>query len=335
VAEAWVLVENAYALSVEQEHLTSGVFPVLNRNVRNVIARWFELDGTGNMKIAFASGKGGTGKTTIAVNLACFLAYSQQKIQYLDCDVEEPNGHIFLKPDIEERIPANVMMPVINQEKCISCGECSSHCQFNALVLILKDILIFPELCHGCGLCVRICPVGAITEGKKEIGYVEKGKALHDIDFVHGILNVGEPMAGPLIQQVKHNYKEGYIQIIDAPPGTSCPVVKTVIDADCVVMVTEPTPFALHDLKIATSVAQTLNKPIGIVINRENGGFKPLMDYLSKNKLPVLTAIPEDKNIARQYSEGNLIIERLPLYIDNFMELALNIRKLLGKKQFR
>lgn len=287
------------------------------------------------MRIAFASGKGGTGKTTVAVNLAFFLAYSQQQVQYLDCDVEEPNGHIFLRPDIYEKLPARVMVPVINQDLCINCGECSSHCQFNALVTLPDSVLLFPELCHGCGLCARICPAGAITEGEREIGYIEKGKAIRDIDFVHGVLNVGEPMAGPLIQKVKDNYRDDYVQIIDAPPGTSCPVVKTIIDVDCVVMVTEPTPFGLHDLKIAVSVAQTLNKPIGIVINRENGEFKPLMEYLSKNRLPILVTIPEDRAIASQYSEGNLIIERLPLYIDNFMDLAVNIRRLLGKTTFR
>ncbi|HOJ43932.1 MAG TPA: ATP-binding protein, partial [Syntrophorhabdaceae bacterium] len=263
-----------------------------------------------------------------------FLAYSQQKVQYLDCDVEEPNGHIFLRPDMDEKHPAKVMVPVINKDLCINCGECSSHCQFNALVTLPDNVLLFPELCHGCGLCARVCPAGAITEGVREIGYIEKGKAIRDIDFVHGVLNVGEPMAGPLIQKVKDNYRDGYVQIIDAPPGTSCPVVKTIIDVDCVVMVTEPTPFGLHDLKIAISVAQTLNKPIGIVINRENGEFKPLMEYLSKNRLPILVTIPEDRAIANQYSEGNLIIERLPLYIDNFMDLAVNVRRLLGKKTF-
>ena len=286
------------------------------------------------MRIAFASGKGGTGKTTVAVNLAFFLAYSQQKVQYLDCDVEEPNGHIFLKPHIEERTPAQIMVPVINQDLCINCGKCSSHCQFNALATLPNNVLLFPELCHGCGLCVRICPAGAITEGKREIGYIEKGRAIKDIEFVHGILNVGEPMAGPLINKVKGYYRDDCVQIIDAPPGTSCPVVKTIIDVDFVVMVTEPTPFGLHDLKIAVSVAQTINKPIGIVINRENGEFKPLMEYLSKNKLPILTTLPEDRAIASHYSEGNLVIERLPLYIDNFMDLAVNIRRLLGKKTF-
>lgn len=284
------------------------------------------------MRIVFASGKGGTGKTTIAVNFAFFLAYSQQKVQYLDCDVEEPNGHIFLKPRIDERIPVKVMIPVIDQKACTHCGECSSHCQFNALVTLPNKVLLFPELCHGCGLCVRICPACAIAEGDREIGYIEKGMALKGIEFVSGLLNIGEPMAGPVIQQVKHHYNNDCVQIIDAPPGTSCPVVKTLIDADYVVMVTEPTPFALHDLKIAVSVAQTLGKPIGILINRENGEFKPLKEYLLENNLPVLATIPEDRDIARVYSEGNLLIERLPLYMDNFIDLNENIKKFLGKR---
>ncbi|HOV89093.1 MAG TPA: ATP-binding protein [Syntrophorhabdaceae bacterium] len=286
------------------------------------------------MRIVFASGKGGTGKTTIAVNFAFFLAYSQQKVQYLDCDVEEPNGHIFLKPKIDERLPVKVMIPVINQEVCTYCGECSRHCQFNALVTLPNNVLLFPELCHGCGLCLRICPACAITEGEREIGYIEKGMALMGIEFVSGLLNIGEPMAGPVIQQVKHHYNNDCVQIIDAPPGTSCPVVKTIIDADCVVMVTEPTPFALHDLKIAVSVAQTLGKQIGILINRENGEFKPLKEYLLENNLPVLATIPEDREIARVYSEGSLLMERLPLYKYNFIELSENIKKLFGQRTY-
>ncbi|MCX5811765.1 MAG: ATP-binding protein [Proteobacteria bacterium] len=287
------------------------------------------------MRIAFASGKGGTGKTTIAVNLAYFLARSLQKVQYLDCDVEEPNGHIFLKPDIQEKVPTKVMVPVIDQSKCTSCGECSSKCQFNALVTLPNNILVFPELCHGCGLCVKICPESAITEGNREIGYTETGKSEHNIEFIHGVLNVGEPMAVPLIQAVKHKYKKDCVQIIDAPPGTSCPVVKTISDADAVVMVTEPTPFGLHDLKVAVSMAQNLGKPIGVVINREKGEFAPLDNYLTRNKLPVLMSLPEDRDIARHYSLSYLIVKTLPVYIDQFTELAVNIGRLLGKNGHR
>ncbi len=287
------------------------------------------------MRIAFASGKGGTGKTTIAVNLAYFLAYSRQQVQYLDCDVEEPNGHIFLKPAMQNKIPTKVMVPVVDQCKCTSCGECSGKCQFNAIVTLPANTLIFPELCHGCGLCVKICPEKAISAGEREIGYIEKGKSEHDMAFVQGVLNVGEPMAGPLIQEVKRQYEQNHLQIIDAPPGTACPVVKTISDTDAVVMVTEPTPFGLHDLQIAVSVAQNLGKPIGVVINRENGEFPPLSGYLTKHKIPILMELPEDKEIARHYSFSNLIVKALPVYIKQFMELAVNIGRLLGIQRYR
>ncbi len=284
-----------------------------------------------DINIAFASGKGGTGKTTIAANLAYFLARSNQQVQYLDCDVEEPNGHIFLKPDLQVKIPTVVMVPGIDQDKCTYCGKCGTHCQFNALVTLPEDVLVFPELCHGCGLCIYICPEEAICEGKREIGFIEKGEGVERIDFIHGVLNVGEPMAVPIIHHVNNQYKDNCIRIIDAPPGTSCPVVKTIYNADVVVMVTEPTPFGLHDLEIAVSVAQNLGKPIGVVINRENGEFNPLAAYLSKNNLPVLMTLPEDMEIARHYSQGNLLIKALPQYAERFMELAVNIAKLSGK----
>jgi MinD superfamily P-loop ATPase len=287
------------------------------------------------MRIAFASGKGGTGKTTVAVNLAYFLAYSQQQVQYLDCDVEEPNGHIFLKPVIEEKVPLKVMVPVIDQARCTSCGECSAKCQFNALVVLPGNTLVFPELCHSCGLCVEVCPEKAIAEGHRKVGVVERGKAIRNIDFVRGVLNVGEPMAGPMIQEVQGYSRDDYTQIIDAPPGTSCPVVKAVSHADCVVLVTEPTPFGLHDLAIAVTVARTMKKPVGVVINRERGEYKPLASFLEKNGLPVLATIAEDREIARQYSLGNIILERLPLYLDEFMELSVGVGRLLGKTGWR
>ena len=283
------------------------------------------------MDICLASGKGGTGKTTVAVNLAWFLAYSGQKVQYLDCDVEEPNGHIFLKPSIKTSYTSRVMVPVIDQGKCTSCGECGIKCQFHAIVNLPGDTLVFPGLCHSCGLCSAICPTGAITEGIRDVGIIEEGTDPRNIEFIHGILNIGEAMAVPLIKQVKTGRKDHCIRIIDAPPGTSCPVVSTLNGSDAVIMVTEPTPFGLHDLKIAIDVAKLLNIPTGVVINRDQGGYKPLKDYLETNNIPVLAVIPEDPEIARNYSHGRIILESEPVagYISVYLSLVENLGKLL------
>ncbi len=284
------------------------------------------------MRIAFASGKGGTGKTTLSVNLCLYLAQGNRSVQFLDCDVEEPNSHIFLRPEIRERLPVKVMIPEINQDLCTHCGECSKHCQFHALVTLPTGVLSFPELCHGCRLCYRICPALAIAWGERVVGYVEKGTAFKDIEYVKGILNVGEPMAGPVIKEVKGYYQKNTLKIIDAPPGTSCSVVKAIIDADFVVLVTEPTPFGLHDLKIIASVVRKLKKPMGVFINRQTNDFIPLKKFLYEEGIPVLATMPEDMEIARVYSEGNLIIEELPQYRQNFLKLKENIEALLNNK---
>lgn len=285
------------------------------------------------MRLVFASGKGGTGKTTVAVNVARFLADAGQRVQYLDCDVEEPNGHLFLKPRLERSDPATVMVPVIDQEKCTSCGRCSELCQFNALVTLPGTTMLFPELCHGCGLCVRICPEAAMTEGTRPIGVVETGSAGKNLEFAHGVLNVGEPMAGPLIQQVKELARPGCIQIIDAPPGTACPVVKTMLDAEAVVLVTEPTPFGLHDLKIIVKVARNLGVTAGVVINRQNGEFPALTRYVNAEGLDVLATLPEDREVAVRYSKGELIVDTMPEYRDRFMLLVARLGLLTERSQ--
>ncbi|MFH0975167.1 MAG: ATP-binding protein [Spirochaetota bacterium] len=283
------------------------------------------------MKIAFASGKGGTGKTTIAVNFAYHLAKTGQKVQYIDCDVEEPNGHLFLKPAALEKKPVKVMVPVVDPDKCTFCGRCGAECRFNAIVNLKDKVMIFSEMCHSCALCVKICPEGAIKEEEREIGYIEQGMAMNKISFIQGVLNVSEPMAGPVIMAVKKYFKDGYIKIIDAPPGTSCPVVKTIADSDFVVFVTEPTPFGLHDLKIAVSVAINMGKPVGVVINRD-GEYPPLREYLAENNIPLLMTLPDKKEIAEAYARGEIILNSFPQYAKNFIMLENTILELLKLK---
>lgn len=284
------------------------------------------------MNIAIASGKGGTGKTTVAVNLAYFLATSGQSVQYLDCDVEEPNGHLFLKPTIEIQTPATVMVPKIIEGKCTFCGACSAKCQYNALVS-LPNIppLVFSGLCHGCCLCTHVCPEGAIVEDTREIGHIEQGTGMENISFVHGVLNVGEAMAVPLIRQVKEHTADAWVHITDAPPGTACPLVATIGKTDIVVMVTEPTPFGLHDLAIAVSVAEQIGVPLGLVINRERDRFSPLERYIKEHRLEVFARIPEDRRIAERYSKGEIIVEALPEYRALFEDLAKAIGVVFGK----
>ena len=222
------------------------------------------------MIISVASGKGGTGKTTIAVNLALVLAKDKKRnVQYLDCDVEEPNAHLFLKPTISKVKSVNIAIPKIDDAKCNHCGKCAEVCVYNAIAMIKNKVLVFPGLCHGCGACMLLCPEKAISEEGKEIGILEEGKA-ESIHFVHGRLNIGEPMAPPIIREIKKKIKNenDKIALIDAPPGTSCPVIQAVKESDYTLLVTEPTPFGLHDLILAVEVSKKLKIPHGVVLNK-------------------------------------------------------------------
>ena len=262
------------------------------------------------MRITIASGKGGTGKTTVAVNLAWVLADGGETVQYLDCDVEEPNGHIFLGPRITTREPVGIPVPVVDEQKCTGCRKCAEVCQYHAIA-VLKKPLVFSELCHGCGGCMLACPEGAIREQLRPIGVVETGWA-DGVAFVQGRLKVGEAMAPPLIRAVKAKTASGGVAVIDAPPGTSCPVVATVRDSDCVLLVTEPTPFGLHDLRLAVEIIRELGVRHGVVINRSDSGDRRVHEYCAAEKIPVLLEIPDDRRVAEAYSRGLMAAHVLP-----------------------
>ncbi len=273
--------------------------------------------------IAIASGKGGTGKTTVAVSLAALLAEQGRPVQYLDCDVEEPNGHIFLRPSIEQSEAVGIPVPVIDKTKCTACGKCGEACEYNAIA-VMKTALVFPELCHGCGGCLRVCPSGAIHEEPRIMGVVERGRA-GKIGFVQGRLNVGEPMSPPLIRAVKRARDKEAVALLDAPPGTSCPVVATVRDADFVVLVTEPTPFGLNDLRLAVDLMRQLARPFGVVINRAGVGDDAVGVYCREEGILLLAEIPDDRKMAEAYSRGALLAEFSPVFRRALEQLATKL----------
>ncbi|MBA7514168.1 Iron-sulfur cluster carrier protein [subsurface metagenome] len=322
------------------------------------------------MIISFASGKGGTGKTTVAINFALSLSQESNHpaIQFLDCDVEEPNAAIFLKPKFTETVSVGIPVPVVDFKKCTYCGKCAEVCAYNAIAVVnpvgytqtkrnttnietsptsanqvKRNVLIFSELCHGCGGCTLLCPENAISETNREIGIMQIGKA-GTIEFIHGKLNIGEPMAPPLIREIKqkafgetvkrrNGETNHQVTIIDVPPGTSCPVIEAVKGSDFSILVTEPTPFGLHDLKLAVETLRKINIPFGVVINRDGIGDSKTDQYCKKENIPVLMRIPMDREIAIAYSNGIPLIKINTKYEAKFSELYKKIINEFNKRK--
>ncbi|MGD9315466.1 MAG: ATP-binding protein [Anaerolineae bacterium] len=288
------------------------------------------------MIIAVASGKGGTGKTTVATSLALSITGNGQDeagadgLMFLDCDVEEPNAALFLKPRISHHEEVGVLIPEVDLDRCTFCRRCAEVCVWHAIAVVGQKVLVFPELCHGCGSCTLNCPEDAIHEVLNVTGSLSSGPA-GMIDFGQGTMDVGQAMAVPIIRQLKERHLEaadGWVVILDAQPGTSCPVVETMRDADFVLMVTEPTPFGLHDLRLAVEVARgELGLPVGVVVNRDGVGDSGVDAYCAAEDIPILMRIPLDRRIAEALSDGQALVEALPEYRGAFRELYRQIAR--------
>jgi len=286
------------------------------------------------MKIAVASGKGGTGKTTVATNLAHVASQDGRTVGYLDCDVEEPNGALFLKPEITEKRPVNVSIPEVDSEKCNGCGKCGEICQYSAIVVVKGKVLVFPELCHGCGGCWLVCPTGAIAQSYRRTGELELGRT-GKIRFVQGSLDVGQAMSPPVIAAVKAAAPDADLLVLDSPPGTSCPVIESVRDADFVLLVTEPTPFGLNDLKLAVEMVRTLKLLFGVVINRSGVGEGHVKAYCRGQGIDVLAEIPDERRVAEAYSRGEMACEAIPEHMGIYRNLLGEIEAAVSRARRR
>jgi len=278
------------------------------------------------MIIAIASGKGGTGKTTVAVNLTLSL----DNVQLIDCDVEEPNSNLFLKLKLEKVEDVSIQIPVIDEEKCTHCGKCSELCQYNALAVLPDKVMVFKELCHGCGLCQMACPQGAITEKDRTIGIIEKADG--EIEFLRGVLNIGEAMSTPLIKRLKEKMNREKTVILDVPPGTACPVIEAISGVDYCLLVTEPTPFGLYDLRLAVELCKELNVKFGVIINRDGTGNQDTEDFCNEQGIPILLRIPYDRKIAELYSKGIPFVREMPEWRARFKDIFRKIERVETEK---
>ncbi|MBN1759275.1 MAG: P-loop NTPase [Chitinispirillaceae bacterium] len=283
------------------------------------------------MVIAVASGKGGTGKTTFSVNLAYALADTKKKVRLLDCDVEEPNDHLFVKPVFTEHHAVHVLKPVLDTEKCTGCGKCAEACNYKAIAVIKGKVLLFNELCHSCGVCSYVCPENAFLEKEAKIGVVETAPAHDGFFFAHGKLDISETLAPKVVAFVKKYIDPESINIIDASPGTACPVVKALEDADVAVLVTEPTPFGLNDLKLAVAMSLKMGIPTGIIVNRSDGKDEIIEQYARNVHVPIIGRIPFSRAYAETYSDGGILVQHHGELRDNLLEIFENTAALAGK----
>jgi MinD superfamily P-loop ATPase len=282
------------------------------------------------MIISVASGKGGTGKTLVATSLARSLK-DNNEVMLLDCDVEEPNDHVFLKPVIIGSEPVQVLVPSVDEDKCTHCGKCAQVCAYKAIAVLAKYVMTFPQLCHGCGACSYLCPEEAISEEQWETGIVEWGQA-DGIRFTHGKLKVGEAMAPPIIKKVKEYINDKGPVIIDVPPGTSCPVVEAIKGSDFCILVTEPTPFGLNDLALAVETVRELGIPYGVVLNRAGVGDGKVEKYCQKENIPILLTIPLNTEIAHLYSRGIALVDGIPLWKKRFLQLFDSVKEIVDER---
>ena len=282
------------------------------------------------MNIVVASGKGGTGKTTFSVNLAYALAEAGENVRLLDCDVEEPNDHLFVHPEFTVEKPVEVLKPVWDAGKCTGCGKCAEACNYNAIAVVKRNVLIFGELCHSCGVCSYVCPESALGEEPVSIGTVHFASQNEPFPFVYGVLNVGEPLAPAVVRNVKRQVDEAAINILDAPPGTACPVVEAVNDADVAVLVTEPTPFGLNDLKLAVGLTLKVGIPTGIIVNRSDGVDSIIAEYAASIGVPIVGRIPFRREYAEVYSSGGILVDAFPDLTEVLLAIYDRVRSLQG-----
>ena len=282
------------------------------------------------MKIAIASGKGGTGKTTLSVNLATFLAESY-KVVLCDLDVEEPNSGLFIKGKLIHQEDKFKMIPQWEKENCILCGNCQKVCNFHAVIQLRDQVMVFPELCHSCYACSELCPADALPMIPQRMGELKKFKK-GNLAFVESRLDIGQEQAVPLIAQtleyIDKNYDDDFIKLFDAPPGTSCPVIEATKNADFVILITEPTPFGLHDLKLAIDTMQELKKDFGVIVNRYGIGNNDVLSFCQKENIPVLSKFSNDRSIAELYSRGSLIYQKIPEFKNQLVNITDHILQL-------